>query len=178
MRNMIPPLTIDALLALTDVEFTKHCRFESYKSGGPGGQKRNKTSSAAKMTHVPTGISAHSNDFRLQSANRLRALHRLRFKLATAIRTTVQRQCYEPPAWLIEARVGGKLTTNTRNPAYARVAAHVLDVLVATDARFGDCGALLGITTSHLVHFLKAEPTVWRAASKMRAAANVSVGHP
>jgi hypothetical protein len=162
------PLSIDEILSLPEEELIRQCKFEAYKSGGPGGQKRNKTSSAVKFTHVATGISAHSADFRLQSENRLRALHRLRFKLAAEIRTAVEVRGYQPPVWFSKARVQGKLTTNTKNPIYARLAAHALDVLAAVEGRASDAAALLGIPTSNLIHFLKAEHGVWSAAARMR----------
>ncbi len=47
------------------------------RSSGPGGQHVNKTSTAATIRHVPTGISFTASDSRSQSANRLLALSRL-----------------------------------------------------------------------------------------------------
>lgn len=162
-------LNVDALLALPEDEFVRQCKFEPYKSGGPGGQKRNKTASAAKMTHVASGISAHSSDFRSQAENRKRALHRLRFKLAAECRTPIEVRGYDPPAWLLDSRTAGKLTTNVQNPIYARLAAHVLDVYSAANARVADAAALLNIPSSNLAHFFKAEPAIWTAAAKIRA---------
>src|SRR3954463_14470334 len=109
----------DALLLLDEPTLARLCVFEAYKSGGPGGQKRNKTSSAVKWTHPPTGVTAHSADFREQSVNRVRALHRLRIKFATEMRREIDVRGYEPPNWFVEGRIEGKLTTNTKNPIYA-----------------------------------------------------------
>ena len=162
------PIDADALLALDEAELERQCRFEAYKSGGPGGQKRNKTSSAARLTHPSAGVSAHSADFRSQSENRRRALRRLRFKVAAELRTPIDPRGYEPPAWLTARRRQGKFTTNTRNPDYARIAAHALDVLDAAGARLSAAAALLGVPTSNLVHVLKAEPTVHAAAQRLR----------
>jgi hypothetical protein len=164
---------IDFILALDEQSLARQCKFEAYKSGGPGGQKRNKTSSGVRWTHLPTGISAHSNDFRTQAENRVRALHRLRFKLATDVRTPVAVAGYEPPGWLTEARIQGKLTTNTKNPIYARLAAHALDVFAAVDGRLADAAALLGISNSNLVHLFKAEHTVWATAARIRSDNNL-----
>jgi RF-1 domain len=167
---MIPAHVRDALLTVSEEDLARQCKFEQYKSGGPGGQKRNKTSSAVKWTHVATGVSAHSADFRSQAENRVRALHRLRFKFATEIRSPVEVRGYEPPVWFVAARVQGKLTTNSKSPIYARLAAHVLDVFNAAGARTSDTVALLGIPRSNLIHFLKAEHGIWAAASRIRAA--------
>jgi hypothetical protein len=172
---MVMDTTVDvgAILSLDEPMLIRQCKFEAYKSGGPGGQKRNKTSSAVRWTHIATGIQAHSNDFRSQAENRVRALHRLRFKLATDLRTPVEVEGYEPPAWFSAARVDGKLTTNTKNPIYARLAAHVLDVFDAVGGRVADAAALLGISNSNLSHFLQAEHTVLAAASRIRTANNL-----
>jgi hypothetical protein len=162
------PIDVDAILALDEDTLERQCRFEAFKTGGPGGQKRNKTSSAARLTHVRTGVSAHSSDFRSQSENRHRALHRLRFRFAAEHRTPIDRRGYEPPAWLVAAKVQGKLTTNTKNPLYARLAAHVLDVFAACEGHVANAAALLGISNNNLVHVLHAEPAIWAAAAKIR----------
>ena len=49
-----------------------------YKSSGPGGQKKNKTESAVRIKHLPTGIIVTACESRSQSDNRERARQRLR----------------------------------------------------------------------------------------------------
>ncbi|MYJ01125.1 MAG: peptide chain release factor-like protein, partial [Chloroflexi bacterium] len=43
-------------LALPDEELLAQCRFERFRVSGPGGQHRNKTDSAVRLTHEPTGV--------------------------------------------------------------------------------------------------------------------------
>lgn len=56
-------------------------KYESMRSSGPGGQHVNKTESAIRVTHVPTGISVAAREERSQHMNRKLALCRLIQKL-------------------------------------------------------------------------------------------------
>ncbi|MEJ7137903.1 peptide chain release factor 2 [Amphibiibacter pelophylacis] len=56
-------------------------RVDTYRASGAGGQHINKTDSAVRLTHLPTGIVVQSQDSRSQHSNRDLAWGRLRSKL-------------------------------------------------------------------------------------------------
>lgn len=66
----------------SDIEaIRKEIRFETFTTGGPGGQHANRTASGVKAVHIPTGTTAIAREHRSQYRNRKLALERLAAKL-------------------------------------------------------------------------------------------------
>jgi hypothetical protein len=55
----------------------KDLRVEYFRTGGPGGQKQNKTSSGCRITHPASGAKGEARETRSQHQNRKLALQRL-----------------------------------------------------------------------------------------------------
>src|SRR4051794_41954261 len=71
---------------LTDEQLLRQCAVDTYRASGPGGQKRNKTSSAVRLRHPPSGLIVIAEESRSQHENRARALRRLRQALYLKLR--------------------------------------------------------------------------------------------
>jgi len=160
--------------SLSDSQLLAQCEVDTYRASGPGGQKRNKTSSAVRIRHPPTGLIVIAEESRSQHENRSRAIKRLRQALYLKIRNEIQAASLRPESIqqleeYKEARGSEiRLELGRKDPRFWPVVGVVLDVLAAVEARVSDAAAVLGISTGNLIDFLDIDSKVWEQANHLR----------
>jgi hypothetical protein len=161
--------------SLTDEQLLAQCAVDTYRASGPGGQKRNKTSSAVRIRHGPSGLLVIAEESRSQHENRARALRRLREALYLKLREDLPDGGLAPEALaarpeLRAARNGeGRLDVGRKDARFWPAAGLVLDVLQALEARVAEAAAALGVSTGNLIDFLQTSPKLWEQVNQLRA---------
>jgi hypothetical protein len=154
-------------LRMDDAPLLKECSEERYRAGGPGGQRRNKVETAVRLRHPPTGLVAQAEESRYLAENRVRALRRLRERIALELRAPFDLES-PPTVPELDAQktAGGGLAVNHANPSYPIIVATLLDAVEASQGSYAKAARALGITTSQLLRFLRSDPQIRRANSR------------
>lgn len=151
-------------------QLLKVCRVDTYRSSGPGGQHRNKTDSAVRITHEPTGVQGTATERREQLINRKVALQRLRLNLAMEVRGYFD--ILTEPTLLWASRVqNGRLSINPMHDDYPSLLAELLDVMEQKKWDPKRAGALLEVSTSQIIKLLRHEPRALAMVNDKRQAA-------
>ena len=157
-------------LALDDAALLQQCRVETFRVSGPGGQHRNKTDTAVRLTHRPTGIVALGQETRSQHRNRERALRRLRRAIALQLRRPLALDDYTPPPHLHAILAAPKTRRiGPRHRDYPRGVQALLDLFLALDCVVGETAAHAGVSTGALSRLIVADPNLLRTVNQLRA---------
>ncbi len=159
-----------AWLESDDATLLAACVLDTYRASGPGGQKRNKTSSAVRLRHRPTGLIVIAEESRSQHENRARALRRMRRAIALTQRNLLAGDATEPEFYRAALDRDPSLRVNVRHAHYWLIVQYVLDRLLEARASVSDAARALRISTGQLVRFLKTDDKLWEQANRMRAA--------
>ncbi|MDO9574807.1 MAG: peptide chain release factor 2, partial [Candidatus Contubernalis sp.] len=124
-------------------------RIETFRAKGAGGQHVNKTDSAVRITHLPTGIVAQCQNERSQHFNREQTMKILRAKLASLYQNEREQHLSEIRGEQKEISWGSQIRSYTFNP-YSLVKDH------RTNAEIGNVHAVMdGDIDFFIDHYLR-----------------------
>lgn len=156
-------------LSLNENLFIKQCRVDTYTASGPGGQKRNRTYSAVRITHCETGLSVIAEESRSQAENKLKALRRLKKAIALNIRkdpTHSVFKLHESIRYLFHKN--SSLRINKKNLLYPLFCATILDSIYIAGGKIGDASKILNISIGRLKKILGRDKDLLVSANQMR----------
>ena len=79
------------VLPESDEDLLRECEVETFRASGPGGQHVNKTESAVRLRHLPSGLVVTARQERSQHQYKSLCLHKLRARVAQLNRRPAKR---------------------------------------------------------------------------------------
>lgn len=178
---------------LSDEALLAQCRVGRGRSGGPGGQNRNKVETLIELHHEGTGVEAHAGERRSQSENKRVALRRLRLALAVEVRVPVplgeigsvmwrsrraaapkDAQAGSPPKNRWTAGGSGVIAINPDHHDFPALLAEALDVLHAAGWDPKAASLRLECSASQLVKLVREHPPAMLMMNQQRAGLGLS----
>jgi peptide chain release factor 2 len=131
--SVLPEVDTDIKVKIDD----KDLRIDTFRASGPGGQHVNKTSSAIRITHIPTGIVVQCQNEKSQHRNREMAMKVLNARLYDLERGKLEQKKQEMHDSQKEIAWGSQIRSYVFNP-YSMVKDHRTHVEVGDVNRVMD----------------------------------------
>ena len=136
--------------AVTDVDIDEQdLQIDTYRASGAGGQHVNKTDSAVRITHRPSGIVVQCQNERSQSSNKATAMAMLRSKLVELEERKRREEIAQERGEAQDVNFGSQIRSYVLHP-YSMVKDHRTDYEVGDTSRVLD-GDLDGFVRAELL---------------------------
>ncbi len=146
--DILPSIEENTVIVIKESDL----RIDTFRSSGPGGQSVNTTSSAVRITHIPTGITVQCQNERSQHANKESALRILQARLYRMEQEKIQEQKQSSYNSKDAINFGSQIRTYTLHP-YMLVKDHRTNV---------ESSDVEGILDGDITLFLESSLTFYR----------------
>ncbi len=160
---------------LPPADLLANCEWGRTRSGGPGGQHRNKVETAVWIRHIPTQLEAQAAERRSAEQNKAVALGRLRRLLAVEVRCPVPLGEIRSELWKGRCSPQGVIVCNSEHDDFAALLAEALDVVCASTWDVKKASLRLCCSQSQLIKLFKDHPP---AIVRLNTAREVVGLHP
>lgn len=144
-----------------EADLMQRCDLNFTRRGGPGGQHRNKVSSAVVITHIASSITAESNERRDQHQNRRVAIARLRIHLAWFVRGYLESDHNainaEPSELWLQRNAKARLSVSVDHWDFAALLAEAIDRLFLCRLEVSTAAEYLKVSSGQLVKLLRCD---------------------
>jgi hypothetical protein len=139
---------------MSDEELLKQVSLSFGRTGGPGGQHRDRKATACTATHIQTDISGTATERRRQSENRSLSISRLRRNLAIILRRKLDTERWFCSELWGSRQQGGRLPINPKHRDYPHLLAEALDLLFAFDFDLSSTATCASLSSSQIVKLI------------------------
>lgn len=150
------------LICLDEVSLLKQLIQQPFKATGPGGQKKNKTLSAMRLTFEQLDIKAECSKYRHLSDNKKSALRKIRCLIA------LQNKQFIEPTVEVTPYLKNKLHIQDSNPHLALLFYFIVGAFYFTKGDDKEASVLLLVTRSALLRFLKEHKDLFQKVNHIR----------
>lgn len=156
------------LIRRNDRDLLDLCRLDSFRGSGRGGQKRNKTANAVRLTIGDIAVTESAT--RSRSQNITAALRKLRLKIALSLSSSVARRCFMDslPDETASYFQHGLIRINTQNPDFPVLAGYLVDLFLDSRGSWRKVAEKCGVSSSQLRRFVEKHPALLSTVRKIQ----------
>ncbi|XP_002977574.2 uncharacterized protein LOC9656111 [Selaginella moellendorffii] len=163
-----------AYLRMSERDLVAQCKMDTFRATGPGGQHRNKTESAVRLKHLPTGLVSQASEDRSQHRNRDSAVQRLRHTIAIKLRNPVNLEGYVVAPELAQILPLKETRKSSRqlgpnHPDYLLGLQLLLDLIDSVGGSVSIAAEKLGLSTGLLSKVITSDNSLLVAVNEIRA---------
>lgn len=168
MQKNKPAVSWLDLVRKTDHDLLALCRVDTFRGSGRGGQKRNKTANAVRLTYADLAVTASGS--RSKAQNLSDALRKLRIEIALSTSEAIGRSpdAKGLPESVLPYIDQGIIRINPKNPHFPELLGGLFDLFLRYRGQWIAVADACGVSPSQLRRFVETHATLAEALGRMK----------